>query len=78
MTKNGNVRFFDLKKRFGFLMVEDGPDVYFNWDSFSGDATKNEMINLTNRHKEGKEPSVTFTLKEMGEGKVKAANIRQA
>ena len=78
MIKNGKVKFFNLKERFGFIMVEGGRDVYFNWSSFSDDATKGEMINLTNRHEEGKKPSVTFTIEEMGEGKVMAMNIRQA
>ena len=77
MSKKGKVQFFDLRKGFGFLESE-GKGVYFNWSSFAGDVTKDEMIGLTDYHKRGEEPSVTFNLMDVPGNNPMAVDVRQA
>ncbi len=40
MTKNGTVKWFDVKKGFGFIQQEDGSDVFAHYSNISGSGFK--------------------------------------
>ncbi len=40
MVKNGIVKWFDVKKGFGFIQQEDGSDVFVHYSNISGDGSK--------------------------------------
>jgi CspA family cold shock protein len=40
MTKRGTVKWFDVKKGFGFIQQEDGSDVFVHYSNISGNDFK--------------------------------------
>ncbi len=40
MTKKGTVKWFDVKKGFGFIQQEDGSDVFVHYSNISGSGFK--------------------------------------
>ena len=40
MTKKGTVKWFDVKKGFGFIQLEDGSDVFVHYSNISGSGFK--------------------------------------
>ncbi len=40
MTKKGTVKWFDVKKGFGFIQQEDGSDVFVHYSNTQGVVSK--------------------------------------
>ena len=61
----GTVKWFDVKKGYGFISSEEGNDIFVHYSGIGGDGFK--------RLDEGQ--SVTFDLEEGKSGKVQAVNV---
>ena len=40
MTKKGTVKWFDVKKGFGFIQQEDGSEIFVHYSNISGSVLK--------------------------------------
>ena len=40
MTKKGTVKWFDVKKGFGFIQLEDGSEIFVHYSNISGSSFK--------------------------------------
>ena len=40
MTKKGTVKWFDVKKDFGFIQQEDGSEIFVHYSNISGSVLK--------------------------------------
>ena len=40
MTKKGTVKWFDVKKGFGFIQLEDGSEIFVHYSNISGSILK--------------------------------------
>ena len=40
MTKKGTVKWFDVKKGFGFIQLEDGSEIFVHYSNISGSVLK--------------------------------------